>query len=87
MSWSEPPWLMVALRPTYKHGTRFRVCAVCGWPVVSSCIISTLPWSAVTAPRHPPAYRIDDTAMQMSRISRPWSLLQIVVWPTMSPFA
>src|SRR5690606_20685051 len=56
MSDSAPPGVSSARRPRYTSGTRLVVCAVCGWPVASSYICSTLPWSAVIS-ISPPALR------------------------------
>src|SRR5690606_1574901 len=55
---SEPPSRSAtpARSPTYTSGTGPTVCAVCGWPVAGSRIISRLPWSAVTTSA-PPASR------------------------------
>src|SRR5690606_35636645 len=63
---SAPPVRSVAWRsPTYTSGTGPTVCAVCGWPVAGSRIISRLPWSAVMTSA-PPAPRTASTTLPMA---------------------
>ena len=75
--------------PTNTSGTGPTVCAVCGWPVDGSRIISRLPWSAVMTIA-PPALR---TAASTSPIALSTACAARIaacrspVWPTMSGFA
>src|SRR5690606_19243231 len=88
---SEPPSRSATpvRSPTYTSGTGPTVCAVCGWPVTGSRIISRLPWSAVTTSA-PPAAR---TAVSIAPSARSTACAAWIaacrspLWPTMSGLA